>query len=34
MKVGISMIYEWADESAPNPGIFALECEKLGLEPV
>lgn len=34
MKVGISMIYKRVDESAPNPGAFALECEKLGLESV
>jgi probable F420-dependent oxidoreductase len=34
MKVGISMIYKRVDESAPNPGQFALECEKLGLESV
>jgi probable F420-dependent oxidoreductase len=34
MKVGISMIYKRVDESAPNPGSFALECEKLGLESV
>jgi probable F420-dependent oxidoreductase len=34
MKVGISMIYKRVDESAPNPGTFALECEKLGLESV
>jgi len=34
MKVGISMIYKRVDESAPNPGGFALECEKLGLESI
>ena len=34
MKVGISMIYKRVDESTPNPGVFALECEKLGLESV
>ena len=34
MKVGISMIYKRVDEMAPNPGTFALECEKLGLESV
>jgi probable F420-dependent oxidoreductase len=34
MKVGISMIYKRVDESAPNPGVFALECERLGLESV
>jgi luciferase-like monooxygenase len=34
MKVGISMIYKRVDESAPNPGAFALECEKSGLESV
>lgn len=34
MKIGISMIYKRVDESAPNPGAFALECEKLGLESV
>src|ERR1700751_3705871 len=34
MKVGISMIYKRVDESAPNPGVFALECEKIGLESV
>lgn len=32
MKVGISMIYKRVNDSAPNPGSFALECEKLGLE--
>jgi probable F420-dependent oxidoreductase len=34
MKIGISMIYKRVDESAPTPGVFALECEKLGLESV
>lgn len=34
MKIGISMIYKRVDESAPNPGTFALECEQLGLESV
>jgi probable F420-dependent oxidoreductase len=34
MKVGISMIYKRVDESAPNAGVFALECEQLGLESV
>jgi probable F420-dependent oxidoreductase len=34
MKIGISMIYKRVDESAPNPGVVALECEKLGLESV
>ncbi len=34
MKIGISMIYKRVDESAPNPGAFALECEQLGLESV
>src|ERR1700687_2666118 len=34
MKIGISMIYKKVDESAPNPGTFALECEKIGLESV
>jgi probable F420-dependent oxidoreductase len=34
MKVGISMIYNRVDESTPDPGAFALECEKLGLESV
>jgi alkanesulfonate monooxygenase SsuD/methylene tetrahydromethanopterin reductase-like flavin-dependent oxidoreductase (luciferase family) len=34
MKIGISMIYKRVDESAPNPGTFALECEKIGLESV
>jgi len=34
MKVGTSMIYKRVDESAPTPGTFALECEKLGLESV
>lgn len=34
MKVGISMIYKRVDESAPDPGRFAAECEKLGLESV
>jgi probable F420-dependent oxidoreductase len=34
MKIGISMIYKRVDESAPGPGSFALECERLGLESV
>jgi probable F420-dependent oxidoreductase len=34
MKIGISMIYKRVDEFAPNPGAFALECERLGLESV
>jgi probable F420-dependent oxidoreductase len=34
MKVGISMIYKRVDESAPDPGAFARECEQLGLESV
>jgi probable F420-dependent oxidoreductase len=34
MKIGISMIYKRVDESAPNPGAFALECENMGLESV
>ena len=34
MKVGISMIYKRVDESAPNPGVFARECESIGLESV
>lgn len=34
MKVGISMIYKRVDQSAPNPGTFAQECEQLGLESV
>jgi len=34
MKIGISMIYKRVDESAPNPGTFALECEKIGLDSV
>ena len=34
MKIGISMIYKRVDDSAPDPGTFALECEKLGLESV
>jgi probable F420-dependent oxidoreductase len=34
MKVGISMIYKKVDESTPDPGKFAAECEKMGLESV
>ena len=34
MNVGISMIYKRVDQSAPNPGTFAQECEQLGLESV
>jgi probable F420-dependent oxidoreductase len=34
MQIGISMIYKRVDDSAPNPGTFALECEQLGLESV
>ena len=34
MKFGIAMIYKRVDESAPNPGDFARECETLGLESV
>jgi len=34
MKVGISMIYKRVDDSAPNPGVFARECEQLGIESV
>jgi probable F420-dependent oxidoreductase len=34
MKIGISMIYKRVDEGAPNPGIFARECEQLGLDSV
>jgi len=34
MKIGIAMIYNRVDESTPDPGAFALECEKLGLESV
>ena len=34
MKVGISMIYKRVDDSAPNPGVFARECEGLGIESV
>jgi probable F420-dependent oxidoreductase len=34
MKVGISMIYKRVDESAPNPGKFALECEQMGLDSI
>src|SRR4029077_20494100 len=34
MKIGISMIYKRVDESAPNPGAFALECENIGFESV
>lgn len=34
MKIGISMIYKRVDDSAPNPGDFARECEQLGLESV
>ena len=34
MKVGISMIYKRIDESTPNPGAFAQECEAIGLESV
>jgi probable F420-dependent oxidoreductase len=28
------MVYRRVDDSAPNPGTFALECEKLGFESV
>jgi probable F420-dependent oxidoreductase len=34
MKIGVSMIYKRVDETAPNPGSFALECESLGIESV
>jgi probable F420-dependent oxidoreductase len=34
MKIGIAMIYDRVDESAPDPGLFAKECEDLGLESV
>ncbi|HZP44310.1 MAG TPA: LLM class F420-dependent oxidoreductase [Candidatus Binataceae bacterium] len=34
MKIGISMIYKRVDDSAPNPGDFARECEQMGLESV
>ena len=34
MKIGISMIYKRVDETAPNPGTFARECEQLGLDSV
>src|SRR5262252_1790758 len=34
MKIGISMIYKRVDDSAPNPGEFARECEQLGLDSV
>ena len=34
MKVGIMMLYKRVDESAPNPGAFALECENIGFESV
>ncbi|HJU27718.1 MAG TPA: TIGR03619 family F420-dependent LLM class oxidoreductase [Candidatus Binataceae bacterium] len=34
MKVGISMIFERINESTPNPGAFARECEDIGLESV
>ena len=34
MKVGIMMLYKRVDESAPNPGAFALECENMGFESV
>ena len=34
MQIGISMIYKRVDDSAPNPGTFAFECEQLGLESV
>lgn len=34
MKIGISLIYNRVDESTPDPGAFAAECEKIGLESV
>jgi hypothetical protein len=34
MKFGISMVYKRVDDSAPNPGDFARECEQLGLDSV
>jgi len=34
MQIGIAMIYDRVDDSAPDPGVFAHECEELGLESV
>jgi len=34
MKIGISMIYARVDQSTPDPGAFARECEDIGLESV
>ena len=34
MKIGIAMIYDRVDDSAPDPGVFARECEQGGLESV
>src|SRR5260370_13198570 len=34
MKVGMMMLYKRVDESAPNPGAFAVEGENPGLESV
>jgi probable F420-dependent oxidoreductase len=34
MKIGIAMIYDRVDDSAPDPGVFAHECEEIGLESV
>jgi probable F420-dependent oxidoreductase len=34
MKIGIMMIYNRVDDSAPNPGSFGFECEQRGIESV
>ena len=34
MKIGIAMIYDRVDDSAPDPGMFAKHCEQIGLESV
>jgi probable F420-dependent oxidoreductase len=34
MKIGIAMIYDSVDDSAPDPGVFARESEQAGLESV
>jgi probable F420-dependent oxidoreductase len=34
MKIGIGMIYNRVDDSAPKPGAFAQECEQMGFESV
>lgn len=34
MKIGIMMIYNRVDDSAPNPGSFGIECEQRGIESV